>query len=142
MSDRPTLEMSRYCVPFTPFTGKIEEATVMLVSTAGVYHKDDPPFRVEGDDTYRAIPGDAPAADLRIADAHYDHACVDKDINCVFPVDRLFELADERRIGGVAEKHFSMGFSQALKHLREHTIPRLVKEIDLIRPTVVLLTGG
>ena len=137
-----TLELSRYCIPYTPFRGKLEEATVALVSTAGVHHKDDPPFEVEGDTSFRVIPGGATAADLRIADAHYDHACTDADLNCVFPIDRLAELAREGRIGGLAEKHFSMGFCQALKQLRETTIPELVLEVDRVRPTVVLLTGG
>ena len=42
------LELSRYCVPFTPFKGKLEDATVCLVSTAGVRGKDDAPFDVDG----------------------------------------------------------------------------------------------
>lgn len=142
MSEKLTIEMSRYCVPFTPFKGRVEDATVMLVSTAGVYHRDDKPFEVEGDLTFRVIPGDARGSELRFADVHYDHGCVDKDINCVFPIDRLFELANEQRIRGVADRHFSLGFTQALRQLRDETIPKLVHQIDLVRPDVVLLTGG
>lgn len=136
------IELSRYCIPFTPLRTTLEEAVVILVSTAGVHHKNDPPFNVEGDTSWRAIPGDAAAADLRIADAHYDHGCVDRDINCVFPVDRLRELVAERRLGGVGERHFSLGFTQALRQLRDETLPGLVAEVDRVRPDVVLLTGG
>ena len=136
------LELSRYCVPFTPFRGKLEEATVCLVSTAGVRHAGDTPFDTEGDATWRVISGEAGAKDLRYDDTHYDHACVDRDLNCVFPIDRLRELARERRIGGLTERHFSLGFSQALRELREKTIPALVREVDRERPSVVLLTGG
>lgn len=141
MAEKP-LEMSRYCIPFTPFKGRLEEAFIALVSTAGVHHKDDPPFQVDGDTSFRIIPGEAPGADLRIADTHYDHSCVEKDINCVFPIDRLSELMEERRIGGLSARHFSMGFSQALRELRDTTIPQLVREIDKDRPSAVLLTGG
>jgi hypothetical protein len=35
-----------------------------------------------------------------------------------------------------------MGFSQALRELRESTIPALAREVDRIRPDAVLLTGG
>src|SRR4051794_6973582 len=105
MSDAPVLEMSRYCIPITPFRGRLEDAIVMLVSTAGVYHRDDPPFDVDGDASYRSIPGDATTSDLRVADAHYDHRCIDEDINCVFPNDRLGELAAEQRIRGGSDKH-------------------------------------
>ena len=136
------LELSRYCVPFTPFRGKVEEATVCLVSTAGVRERKDQPFAVEGDATYRVISGEASGADLTFDDTHYDHACADRDINCIFPLDRLRELAAEKRIGGVTERHFSLGFSPALRALRETTIPQLAREVDRTRPDAVLLTGG
>ena len=136
------IELSRYCIPFTPFTKKLEESTVCLVTTAAVRHKDDKPFNVEGDTTHRVIHSEATAADLRYDDAHFDHACVDKDLNCVFPIDRLRDLAREGRIGGITEKHFSMGFSQALREVREKTVPAIVNDVDLVRPDIVLLTGG
>jgi hypothetical protein len=136
------LELSRYCVPFTPFQGRLEDAAVCLVSTAAVRTKDDPPFQVDGDVTWRMIPGETEAKDLRYDDAHYDHACVDLDMNCVFPIDRVRELAREGRIGGLTARHFSLGYSQALRELREKTIPALVREIDRERPGAVLLTGG
>ncbi len=139
--DRP-LELSRYCIPYTPFRKKLEESTICLVTTAAVRHKDDTPFNVEGDATFRTIRSESTAADLRFDDAHYDHACVDKDLNCVFPIDRLSELTREQRIGGLNELHFSLGFSQALRELRETTIPALVREVDKSRPDIVLLTGG
>ena len=139
--DKP-LEMSRYCIPFTPFRKKLEECSVCLVTTAAVRARADTPFKIEGDTTFRVIASELTTAELTYDDAHYDHACVDKDLNCVFPIDRLTELARERRIGGVAEKHFSLGFSQALRELRETTIPALTREVDKLRPDIVLLTGG
>jgi hypothetical protein len=141
-SEGKPLELSRYCVPFTPFAGKLSEASVCLVSTAGVREKKDKPFEVEGDSTYRVISGQATGADLAFDDAHYDHACADQDINCIFPLDRLRELAAEGKIGGLTEKHFSLGFSMALRELRETTIPKLAREVDRTRPDLVLLTGG
>jgi D-proline reductase (dithiol) PrdB len=136
------LELSRYCVPFTPFKAKLEDVSICIVSTAAVRHKDDRPFNTDGDTTWRAIASDAEAKDLRYDDTHYDHACVDRDLNCVFPIDRVRELAVERRVAGLTERHFSLGFSQALRDLREQTIPALVREIDRERPGAVLLTGG
>jgi D-proline reductase (dithiol) PrdB len=141
MSEAP-LELSRYAIPYTPFRGKLEEAMICLVTTASVRQKDDRAFNVEGDNSYRVIDGSKTAAELTYDDAHYDHACVDRDLNCVFPIDRLAELAREGRIGAVAEKHFSMGFSQALRELRETTVPTLAREVERVRPNAVLLTGG
>lgn len=141
-SEPRPLELSRYCVPFTPFKAKLEEASICIVSTAGVRTRDDRPFDVEGDTTWRIIPGESEAKDLRYDDAHYDHGCVDRDLNCVFPIDRVRELAAERRVGGLTARHFSLGYSQALREMREKTIPALVREVDRERPGAVLLTGG
>ena len=140
--DPRPLELSRYCVPFTPFQGRLEDVRVCLVSTAAVRMKDDAPFQTDGDVTWRVVPGEAEAKDLRYDDTHYDHACVDRDMNCVFPIDRVRELAAEGRVGGITARHFSLGYSQALRELRERTIPALVREIDRERPGAVLLTGG
>src|SRR5258707_10035238 len=140
MAEKP-LELSRYCIPYTPFSKKLEDASIALVTTAAVRAKDQRPFQVDGDTSYRVIEGFLPTHSLTYDDAHYDHGCVDQDLNCVFPIDRLAELAEEGKIGGLTEKHFSMGFSQALRELRESTIPALAREIDRVRPDAVLLTG-
>ena len=136
------LELSRYCVPFTPFKRKLEESLVCLVSTAGVRAKADAPFNLEGDNSFKRIDGSLSATALAVDDSHYDHGCIDKDVNCVFPIDRLRSLAREGRIAGLTEEHFSMGFSQALRELRETTVPQLARAVSAVRPDAVLLTGG
>ncbi|MBI3182136.1 MAG: hypothetical protein HYZ28_08320 [Myxococcales bacterium] len=138
----PPIELSRYCVPYTPFKRRLEEATICLVSSAGVRARADAPFNPDGDAGYRAIDGTASTAELTYDDKHYEHGCVDSDLNCVFPLDRLHELAHELRIGGVAPRHFSFGYTQALRELRESTVPHLAREVDRVRPDAVLLTGG
>jgi hypothetical protein len=137
------LELSRYCIPWTPFRKRLEDSIVMLATTAAVHHQDQPPFNVDGDLTFRVIEGTTPVSNLRIADAHYDHACVDADVNTVFPLDRLHELASgQRRIGAVAEKHFSTGFTQELRRFKEEVVPQLAAEIAKLRPDCVIFTGG
>ena len=136
------LELSRYCVPYTPFAGKLEEAHVCIVSTAGVRERKDRPFEVEGDTSYRVISGDAVGSDLTFDDSHYDHACADADINCLFPIDRLVEMKAEGTIKGPTAKHFSYGFSMKLRELRDEMFPKLLKEVESARPDIVVLTGG
>ncbi len=136
------LELSRYCVPFTPFEKPLGSSRVCLVSTAGVYARGDAPLVASGDNTFRVIPGGATSKDLAYADEHYPHDCVDADLNCVFPLDRLHELAAEKVIAGVAESHFSMGFTQQLAAIRSTTVPLLARAVDKVRPDAVVLTGG
>src|SRR5215212_6195343 len=100
-------EMSRKCVPFTPYDRDLSRATVAIVTAAGVHRKDQDPFNIAdelGDLTYRIIGQDDRASDLMVTHHHYDHSDADTDINVVFPVDALRELADEGFIGGVARQ--------------------------------------
>ena len=49
--------------------------------------------------------------DLMISHTHFDRTDADQDINCVFPLTRLKELAAEGIIGGVAPTHYGfMGY--------------------------------
>jgi D-proline reductase (dithiol) PrdB len=132
-------ELSRHCIPWTPFKRELSTARVCLVSSAGVRQKDQPAFDVEGDTTYRVISN---GAALTYDDAHYDHECADADLNCIFPLDRLRELAADGLIKGVTDKHFSYGFSMNLRGLREQMFPGLLKDVESARPDIVLLTGG
>ena len=136
------IELSRRCIPWTPFTRTIAEARICLVSSAGVRMQSSPPFNPESDTSFRVIEGLASGADLTYDDEHYDHACVDADINCVFPLDRLRELASEGRILGLTDHHYAFGFSMKLRELREQTFPAMVSLVDRLRPDLVLLTGG
>ena len=108
----------------------------------GVRARTDTPFNVEGDNSFKRIDSSQEAAQLAVDDSHYDHGCIDQDVNCVFPVDRLRSLARDGRIGGMTAEHFSMGFSQALRELRETTVPQIARAVSAARPDAVLLTGG
>src|SRR6266849_2211033 len=93
------MEMSRYCIPYTPFRGKLEDSRICLVSNAGVYiHGDQEAFNLQGDLTLRKIPLETDSRRLKIAHEHYDHTDADRDVNLVFPIDRLRELVEEKKI--------------------------------------------
>jgi D-proline reductase (dithiol) PrdB len=135
--------MSRRCIPYTPRARELRDTVFALVTTAGVHLRDQEPFDLAGDNTWRVIPGDARAADLMVTHGHYDHRHADRDINCVFPIDRLRELAAEGVIGGVAEKHLGMmGYTQRLRDLYERAAPAMAALIERSRADGVLLTAG
>lgn len=135
--------MSRKCVPYTPVTHKLSELTVALVSSTGVYLHGQGPFTDNGDDTYRVIPADALAADLRFQHGHYDTTEAERDPNVVFPLDRLRELAAEGFIKKVSNKHIGCkGFSRDLKAQYEKLAPAIAAEIERSHADAVVLTGG
>lgn len=137
------LAMSRRCIPYTPRARELRETVFALVTTAGVHLRDQAPFDLMGDNTWRVIPGDVRAADLMVTHGHYDHRHADRDINCVFPIERLRELAEAGIIGGVGEKHLGMmGYTQRLRDLYERAAPEVAAEIERSRADAALLTAG
>jgi len=135
-------------IPWTPFSKPLSECTVAVVTTAGVHHRDQQPFNMadkDGDPSYRVIDGTKPVADLMITHDYYDHHDADKDINIVFPIERLQELAHEGFIGKLADHHY--GF---MGHITGPHIPTLINKngpevARLIKQDgvdVVLLTPG
>jgi len=139
--------MSRKCVPFTPFERELSRATVALVTAGGVHRRDQEPFNIAdelGDLTFRVIEGEVASSDLMVTHHHYDHTDADRDINVVFPIDALRELAAEGFIGEVAREHVGyMGYTMQLKQMYEQTAPAIAEEIDKrSRADVVVLTGG
>ena len=139
--------LSRKCVPFTPFDRALEKSTIALVTAAGVHLKNQDGFNIAdelGDLTYRVLPADVDSSALMVTHHHYDHTDADRDINVVFPIDVLRDLADEGLIGGVAKKHIGyMGYTMQLKAMYEGTAPQIANEIDRgSRADAVVLTGG
>ena len=82
---------------------------VAIISTAGIHAGNDRPFTFDPGDYYRIIPGDIKAADLLIShvSTNFDHSGFQQDINVLFPIDRLNELAKDETIGSVADFHYS-----------------------------------
>ncbi len=86
---------------------------IVLVSTAGLHRRQDPPFSgLTGD--YRVIPGRVPVGELVMShlSSNFDRSGFMDDPNLVFPLDRLRELVEEGFIGSLARFHYSfMGAS-------------------------------
>lgn len=137
------MPMSKRCIPYTPRFREVKESTFALVTTAGVHLRDQEPFNVDGDNTWRLIPGDVQASQLMVTHEHYDHRDADQDINCVFPIDRLRELTEEGIIGGMSDKHLGlMGYSQNFRDLYERATPEMAKVILRSKADGVILTAG
>ena len=76
-------------------------------------------------------------------DSHYDHGCIDQDVNCVFPIDRLHELVNTGMIGAVAAMNFGfMGFIPDGRLLRDTTAPIVAEWLLKQETDAVVLTPG
>lgn len=119
--------------PFTPLEKLLSECRVSMLTSGGISRCSAEPFNAEATNDFRldAVDKDAPSDDFQIHDAFYDHRDADTDLNCVFPVDRLRELADEGVIGSVAPRFWSgfMGRIYKRSVVMKETAPALVEEL-------------
>lgn len=98
-------------IPWAPLRRPLSQATVALVSTAGIHLCADTPFELKSDASFRVIPRTARTTDLCITHEHYDRRDAARDPNLVFPLERLLELEGEGVIGHVADIHYAFGFT-------------------------------
>jgi D-proline reductase (dithiol) PrdB len=97
-------------VPLARLRKPVAKSRVCFVSSCGVHRKVDRPMEVAhpfGDFTFRRVPSGAQHEDLIIHQLKYPHDDADLDINVIFPVERLQELAGEGVIGGLTPEFFS-----------------------------------
>jgi D-proline reductase (dithiol) PrdB len=96
--------------PWAPVTKPLDQCKVALVTTSGVHHPHQEPFDMtdsDGDPTFRVIDGASIRGNYRITHDYYDHSDAEKDLNIIFPIERLKELEREGRIGTLAAHHYS-----------------------------------
>ena len=87
---------------------KLSEATVAIISTAGLHRRTDPPFSLGAVD-YRLIPGDIDFANVVAShvSTNFDRSAFQQDPNMWFPLDRLREMQTAGEIGNIASWHYS-----------------------------------
>ena len=117
LADLPTEEaahlLAKVCEPFDtkPWVAGPPLATrrVAILTSAGLHRVGDQAFAAV-DLSYRVIPGTTRANTLTMthSSVHFDRTGFREDVNVVFPIDRLHELASEGVIGSVADYHYSL----------------------------------
>jgi D-proline reductase (dithiol) PrdB len=96
--------------PVTPIPRSLKECKLALITTGGLHLRTDTPFdtkSVEGDCSFRVLPGDVRHQDIMVTHESYDHKFINADLNCVFPIDRMREYVREGRIKSLSGEHYS-----------------------------------
>jgi D-proline reductase (dithiol) PrdB len=135
-------------IPWTPLKKPMAACKVALVTTAGIHHRDQSPYDMmdkDGDSTFRVINVTRPINSLMITHDYYNHSDADKDINIVFPIERLKELEAEGVVGETAQTHY--GFMGHIKGRHVQTLikqsaPEITVRLKKDAVDVVLLTPG
>ena len=128
---------------WAPVTKPLSEMIVAIATAAGVHCKSDERFNLSGDTGFRVVPDNTPPEELMVSHGGYDNSDVNKDINCMFPYQRLHELAKEGFIKGTAPNHYTFmggGGNQEIFH--NETGPKIAKLLKEEGVDAVLMTAG
>ncbi len=124
--------------PWTPLAKPLKDCRLALVSSGGFYLEGQPPFE-ENDASYRLIPTDAEPRDLRIYHHGYRDNDPDHDPNCVFPLERLRELAAVGVIGELAAAAVSFVTLYSGRREIQERAPAIVAELRALGAEAALL---
>lgn len=122
-------------IPWSKPAKPLREATVALVSTGGVHLGAQPPFDMnnkDGDPSFREIPTNTPNENLTITHDYYNHADAEKDLNLVYPVQRLKELEARGVLKAVHDRAYAlMGHidGELVSTLEKRTGPEIAKRL-------------
>ena len=120
----------------------LKDARVAIVTSAALSRKGGV-GKWTGDDThFETIPAEARDLELGHVSPNFDRAGFHADINCVYPIDRLNELAEQGVIGSVANFHYAFAGNQpdSVSTLRLDSGPACAKQMLEDGVDVVLLT--
>jgi D-proline reductase (dithiol) PrdB len=119
--------------PFTPLRRPLDGCRVSMLTAGGVSRCAASPWNPNARNDLRLdeIASDAPSSDFQIHDAYYDHRDADRDLNCLFPIDRLRELAAEGLIRDIAPRIWSgfMGRIYKRRAVIEEAAPALAARL-------------
>ena len=140
-SDYPFVKNRR--APFTPARRALPMLNLALISSAGAYIDGTDPFdtsSANGDLSFREIPIEVEASDLKFAARGFDPTAVQNDINSGVPVERLLEFEQNGIIGQLNPVFWSFsGFIPDAAKIADELAPNLLERVRRYEVQAALL---
>ena len=140
-SDYPFVKNRR--APFTPARRALPMLNLALISSAGAYIDGTTPFDTsseKGDLSFREIPIEVEASDLKFSARGYDPAAIQQDVNSALPVERLLEFEQNGIIGQLNPVFWSFcGFIPDAAKIADELAPNLVERLQRYEVQAALL---
>lgn len=124
----------------------LAECRAVLITTAGLHLKEDIPFSgsfLVSDCSFRRLPASVRLRDMAISHTskEFDRSGIMDDLNVVYPIDRLAELVEQRKLGSLASTHYSfMGSLPRVGDLRKKAAPEVAQLLRSDNVDLALLT--
>ena len=135
-------------IPWTPLGKPLRQCSVALISSAGLALATDKPFDQEverqnpwfSDPSFRLIPRDTTATNIRVYHLHINPDFIQQDINCALSLMRLVELEAAGDIGRAASSHYSfIGYTCQPERLLQESVPAIIGKLREEKVDVVVL---
>ena len=131
-------------VPLAKLKKPLSESRLTFVSTAGVQPKGTLPFDTVhpvGDYSFRCVPSNSKPSDLEIHQLKYPTVGADRDLNVIFPIERLQELKEQGFIGDLAPNFFSfIGYNMDAEMLERTLAEDIAEAVKAEGSDVALLS--
>lgn len=131
-------------VPLSFLKKPLSESKLTFISTSGVQPVGTLPFDTVhpiGDYTYRTVPSSLKPDELEIHQLKYPTVGANQDINVIFPIERLQELAQDGVIGGLTENFFSfIGYNMDPEQLEQKLAEDIADAAVRDRADIALLS--
>jgi len=119
----------------------LQQCRVAVVTSAALHHPEDDDFESQ-DTSFRIL--DASRRDVALGhwSPNFDRSGFAQDVNVVWPVDRLQELAEEGVIGSVAPRHIAFAGNQdeTMTSIRMDSGPQAAQLLQDDEVDIVILT--
>jgi D-proline reductase (dithiol) PrdB len=135
-------------IPWTPLARPLCQCSVALISSAGLALATDKPFDQEverqnpwfSDPSFRVIPRNTTAEEIRVYHLHINPNFIRQDINCALPLKQLVQLETSGDIGRAALSHYSfIGYTCQPERLLDESVPAMIGKLREERVDVVVL---
>jgi D-proline reductase (dithiol) PrdB len=130
-------------VPLAPVSKPVSESRLAFISSAGVQPRGTLPFDVVhpvGDYSFRRVPSGSRPEELEIHQIKYPTDGAARDLNVIFPIERLQELAEEGVIGGLTDNFYTfIGYNMDPERLARTLAEELAAAVAAEAPDIVLL---
>ena len=133
----PEFDDPAFNIPTKP----LSESRVAIVTSAALHHSDDEGFAAQ-DTSFRRLDGNRRDVQLGHWSPNFDRSGFAQDINVVWPIDRLDELAEQGVIGSVARYHLAFAGNQddTMTSIRIDSGPMAAKALHDDDVDIVILT--
>ncbi len=129
-------------VPLAPLRKPLAECRVTFISTSGVQPSGSLPFDTVhpvGDYSFRRVPSSSHVEALEIHQLKYPTVGAHRDLNVIFPIERLRELAAEGVIGGLTEHFFTfIGYNMDPERLERTLAEEIAVAVSEEAPDIAL----